>query len=213
MTIGFAGVFGGILVILGRNILQTQLSNAITNDASLRPTVAATIGIATQILGQVAAAVIFGALVLVVAAWFGGPARPAVAARRSIAPFLRERQVATYAIVLGIMVLIFIWNPIHATGTPAGIIVFTCLALFGAYVLIQETAKEFPDARAGHAMEAMRERIETMRERRHARHAHAPAAAGGATTADQLARLADLRDRDAITAEEYESAKSELLHH
>jgi hypothetical protein len=210
MTVGCAGVFAGVLIVLGRNILQTQLANAITDDASLRPTVAAVISINTAILGQVAAAVILGGLVLVAAAWAGGPARPAVATRRAIAPFLRERQVATYAIALGVMILIFIWDPIHATGTPAGIIVFTCLALFGTYILIQETGKEFPDAQPGHAGQALRERIASMRHRRSA--PDPPAAAGASSTADQLARLADLRDRDAITPEEYESAKSQLLH-
>ena len=211
MTVGCAGVFAGVLIVLGRNILQTQLASAITNDASLRPTVAAVISINTAILGQVAAAVILGGLVLVAAAWAGGPARPAVATRRAIAPFLRERQVATYAIALGVMVLIFIWDPIHATGTPAGIIVFTCLALFGTYVLIQETAKEFPDAQRGHATAALRERFASLRQRRNP--SEPTTAAGASTTADQLARLADLRDRDAITPEEYESAKSQLLHH
>jgi len=211
MTVGFAGVFGGILIVLGRNILQTQLANAITNDASLRPTVAATINIATQILGQVAAGVIFGGLILVGAALFGGPSRPAVTVRRAMAPFLRERQAASYAITLGIMALIFIWDPIHATGTPAGIIVFTCLALFGTFVLIQESAKEFPDVRPGHAAQALRERATAMRERRQAPHNNTSAPAG-ATTAEQLSRLADLRDRDAITPEEYESAKAQLLH-
>jgi hypothetical protein len=204
-------VFAGVLIVLGRNILQTQLANAITDDASLRPTVAAVISINTAILGQVAAAVILGGLVLVAAAWTGGPARPAVAGRRAIAPFVRERQVATYAIALGVMVLIFIWNPIHATGTPAGIIVFTCLALFGAYVLRQETMREFPDAQAGHATQALRERVGSLRHRGHA--SDPPGAAAASTTADQLARLADLRDRDAITSEEYESAKAQLLHH
>ncbi len=211
MTIGCAGVFGGVLVVLGRNILQMQLANALTSDASLRPTVAAVISINTQILGQVAAAVILGGLVLVAAAWAGGPARPAVAGRRAIAPFLRQRPGASYAITVGIMVLIFIWDPIHATGTPAGIIVFTCLALLGMYVLQRETAREFPDAQPGHAAQALRERAASLRERRHA--AHHSAVAGDPSTADQLARLADLRDRDAITPEEYESAKAQLLHH
>jgi hypothetical protein len=210
LTVGCAGVFAGVLIVLGRNILQTQLASAITNDASLRPTVAAVISINTAILGQVAAAVILGGLVLVAAAWAGGPARPARATRRAIAPFLRERQVATYAIALGLLILIFIWDPIHATGTPAGIIVFTCLGLFGTYVLIQETAKEFPDAQPGHAAAALRERAASFRHR--GQHSE-PAAAAGASTADQLARLAELRDRDAITSEEYESAKSQLLHH
>jgi hypothetical protein len=86
---------------------------------------------------------------LIAAAWFAGTARYAVAGRRPIAPFLRERPEWTYGIVAGIMILIFMWNPIPATGKPAGIIVFLALALLGTYVLRRETAEEFPaDAHA-----------------------------------------------------------------
>ena len=85
---------------------------------------------------------------LVAAAWFAGPARLAVRARRAIAPFLRERPEWTYGIVAGIMLLIFIWQPIPATGKPAGIIVFLALAFLGTYVLRRQTAEEFPMQRA-----------------------------------------------------------------
>jgi hypothetical protein len=119
--------------------------------------------------------------------------------------------VEAYAVTLAVMGLLFIWDPIHATGTPAGIIVFTALALLGTYVLREQTVREFPDARAGAAGQALRERAASVRRRR--TQPQASAAPTAATTADQLSRLADLRDREAITPEEYESAKSELLHH
>ncbi len=210
MAVGFAGVVAGLLVVLGRDILQTQLANALTSDASLRPTVIAVIAINTAILGQVAGAIIAGGLVLVAAAWVGGPARAAMGLRRSIAPFLRQHEVAPYAITVAIMALIFIWNPIHATGTPAGIIVFTVLAVFGTYVLRRETAREFPDAVAGDTAETLRARLGTIRPPR--RTPSAPASPPQTTTAEQLGTLAELRERDAITPEEYESAKSQLLH-
>ena len=217
MTVGFAGIVGGLLVILGREILQNQLASALTNDASLRPTVDAVILINTAILGQVAGAIIAGGLVLVAAAWIGGPAKAAVASRRSIAPFLRDHEIAPYAITVAIMALIFIWNPIHATGTPAGIIVFTVLALFGTFVLRRETAAEFPNAVPGETLDGLRARLSDMRRPRRADDApppeHATAPVPPATTAEQLGTLADLRDRDAITPEEYESAKAQLLHH
>jgi hypothetical protein len=47
------------------------------------------------------------------------------------------------------MVLLFAWNPLPATGKPAGIIVFTALALLGTAVLIRQTAREFPVAADG----------------------------------------------------------------
>lgn len=211
MTVGFAGVFGGVLVLFGRSLLISQIPGSLTNDASLKPTIAAVISIATEILSQVASACIIVGILLIAAGWFAGPARVARAAREAIAPFLRDHAGPTYAIVLGVMALIFIWSPIHATGTPAGIIVFTVLALLGTELLRRQTAVEFPDARPGAAAEAMRTRISAIRQRRQQPRAPSVAAAS-TTTAEQLNQLAELRAHDEITSEEYQAAKSQLLH-
>jgi hypothetical protein len=42
------------------------------------------------------------------------------------------------------MALIFIWDPIPATGKAAGILTFLALAFFGTYLLRKQTAEEFP---------------------------------------------------------------------
>ena len=207
MTIGFAGIFAGVLVILGRSILQGQVVTALTDDASLQVTIRHVYNIATAILKDVAGAVVFGGIILTAAAWFAGPARPAHATRRAIAPFLREQTVATYGIVLGIMVLLFIWDPISATGKPLGILVFTLLALWGTWILIQQTGQEFPEARSGATTHAIRTRVAEMRRPRVGN----PHSGADTSTADQLAKLADLRDRGAISPDEYQSAKSKLL--
>jgi hypothetical protein len=87
---------------------------------------------------------VFVGVPLIAAAWFAGPARLAVRMRRGIAPFLRDHPEATFGIVAGLLLLIFIWNPIPATSQLAGIIVFTVLAMFGTAVLREQTAREFP---------------------------------------------------------------------
>jgi Short C-terminal domain len=207
MTVGFAIVFAGVVGWAGRSVLQSQVTNGLVSDASLRPAVHAVLVIATGLLGQIIGAFILVGLVVVAAAWFAGPARVSVAARRSIAPFLREQPVGTFAIAAGLMVLIFIWDPIPATGTPVGIIVFLLLALFGTEMLRRQTAVEFPDARPGDATAAMRARMNAFRERRQRNKGSAP----NAPLADQLERLAALRARDEITAEEYNTAKATLL--
>jgi hypothetical protein len=209
MTIGFAGVLAGVLVILARSILQGQVVASLTNDASLQVTIRHVYNIATAILNDVASGVIFIGILLVAAAWFAGPARPSRSSRQAIAPFLREQTVATYGIVVGLLVLLFIWDPIPATSKPLGILVFTVLALLGTYILIQQTGVEFPEARSGAATHAIRGRVADMRERRR-QHGN-PHPAAGPTTADQLAQLADLRDRGAISPDEYQAAKSKLL--
>jgi putative oligomerization/nucleic acid binding protein len=212
MTVGFAAIFAGVVVFFGRNILETQITNSLTNDASLRVTIRATIAIATGLLVEVAGAVVFVGVILVIAAWFGGPARIARSAREAIAPFLRDNSIGTYAVTLGLLALLFIWDPIPATGTPAGIITFTVLALFGTAVLRVQTEREFPDARQGAATHAVRERLSGLGRGRQSADGPAPTASPPpASTADQLKQLAELRDSGDLTAEEYKAAKDNLL--
>jgi hypothetical protein len=211
MNIGLAAVLAGILVILGRSILQSQITGSLTNDASLKATIEAVISISTQILRDVAGAVILVGAVLIVAAWFAGPARPARAGREAIAPFLREHPLESYAITLGIMVLIFIWEPIPATGKPAGIIVFTVLALVGMFVLRRQTAEEFPDVEMGATTRRLRAWMSSLRGGRK-QPTPAPPLNGESSIPQQLQQLADLRDHGAISADEYQAAKAQLLH-
>ena len=208
MRIGAAGAVGGLLVIFGRSLLQSQVANSITTDASLRPTVSATIGIATAILGQVAAAIVLVGAVLIVAGWVAGPASAPRWARRGLAPMLRDHPLESYAITVAIMALIFIWEPIHATGTPAGIIVFTALALFGTFVLRRQTMTEFPDAEPGTTTAKLRSQLHGLRSRRQREKAPAVTAR---SVPEQLRQLAELRDAGEITGAEYQAAKDHLL--
>lgn len=149
MMVGLSGILAGAVVLLGRSVLGNQIGGALSNDASTQQTIRAAYVITSSILADVAGACILGGAVLIVAGWFAGPARPAYAARRWLAPFLRAHNTEAYAITLAAMVLLFAWNPIPATGKPAGILVFTALALLGTYVLIRQTAEEFPAAGDG----------------------------------------------------------------
>ncbi len=213
MTVGFAAVLAGVIVLLGRSILQSQIPGSLTNDASLKPTIDAVITISTQLLSEVAGAVIIIGVPLVIAAWFAGPARPAVASRRAISPWLREHAVESYALTLAVMVIIFIWDPIPATGKPIGIIVLTALALLGMYVLRAQTAREFPDTKSGETMARIRARTDAMRKQRQQRHGATSASASASASGmpDQLKQLADLRDHGELTPDEYQSAKTKLL--
>jgi Short C-terminal domain len=209
MTVGFAIIFAGLVAILGRKILDTQITSSLVKDASLRPAASATVQIGTQILREIAAAFVYVGLVVVVSAWVAGPARPARALRRAWAPSMRERPAAWYAGTLAVMTLIFIWDPIHATGTPVGIITFTVLALVGMFFLMRETVREFPDAHRGDTIR----RIRAWRDKRRRNNQGAQTAAATASSpfTDQLQHLADLRDNGDLTTDEYQHAKEQLL--
>ncbi len=144
MNVGFAAVIAGVFVFLLRTLVVNQVADSLVKTESVKPAAHAALSIATSILSDIAGAFVVIGIPLIVAAWFAGPSRYATRAREFIAPFLRDRPEWTYAIVAAIMLLVFIWNPIASTGKLAGIIVYSALAFFGAYLLRRQTAEEFP---------------------------------------------------------------------
>jgi hypothetical protein len=151
MSVGIAIVFAGLLVFAARTILVHAVTNSLVKVEANKPAGEAILSIVTEMLSEIAGAFVIVGVPLIAAAWFAGPAKIAVKARHFIAPFLREQPAWTFAIVGGIMLLIFIWGPIPATHKPAGIIVFLVLAFFGTEVLRRQTEREFPDAGVAHA--------------------------------------------------------------
>ena len=194
MTAGFSFVFAGIIGVAGRLILKSQITSSLVSEAALRPAARAAVTIATGILGQIAGAFIVLGLTAAAAAWFAGPAHVTVVARRAVAPFLRERTWGAFAFTAGVMVLIFIWQPIPSTGTPVGVAVYLVLALLGTGALWRQTAVEFPDAMPGDATAAIRARFHALRERRRRRKASAAApAVANESLPDRLEQLIALR--------------------
>jgi hypothetical protein len=151
MTVGIAIVAAGLVVFAARKIVESGVTNSLVKVEANKPAVSSVLSIATSMLGEIAGAFVFVGVPLIAAAWFAGPAPLAVRMRRAIAPFVRDHPEATFGIVAGLLLLIFIWGPIPAMHRPAGIIVFTVLAMFGTAVLRQQTAREFPDARVSTA--------------------------------------------------------------
>lgn len=144
MSLGFSGIIAGLVVILFRSIIVRAVANSLVADDSIKPAAKAVVSIATSLLTDVAAATLLIAAVIVVCAWFAGPSRFATPVRRRLAPFLHDEPVVVYLAVAALLLIVYIWQPIHATGTPIGMIVFAVLALLGTEALRRQTAREFP---------------------------------------------------------------------
>jgi Short C-terminal domain len=209
MSVGFAILIAGVLVLLARETLKSQVPASLVKTASIRPAASAVVSIGTSMLSEIAAEFVIVGAVVIGAAWLAGPARAALVTRRAVAPFLRDHPVPTYGIVVTVMALIFIWQPIRATGTLAGVIVFMLLALLATTALRRQAVTEFPDARAGDTIAAIRARVRQLRESRPSH--RTPRANAPASVSEELERLAALRDRGAITTDEYHAAKVKLL--
>jgi putative oligomerization/nucleic acid binding protein len=204
LWVGWGFVFAGLVVLLGLKIGQGQLVSAITSDASIEPAANDAYSVATSLLVQVASASIIIGVPVILAGWLAGPARWAIAIRRFLAPRFRERPALAYWITVTLLALVFIWGPIPATRNPLEMLLFTILALLGAYVLREQIEREFPDAQPISMRAALGDTMSRAR-------AAVTPSSSGPSKANELERLAALHDKGAITDDEYAAAKRELL--
>jgi Short C-terminal domain len=216
--IGWAFVIVGLLVLVARRVLGNYVINAIAQPENRSPAHHVWL-IATNIMGQIAWAVIFYGIVIVLAAMVAGATRPAIAIRRWAAPVLNVRPELTWGATVFVWLLLILWGGTHALRTWWGIVLIGGLIAAGVVALRQQTLKEFPEAGLEPHEGSMGARMAagvsgaahkvTGAVHRH-EHAAEPAAGGG-STADELAKLAELRDKGAISEAEFEQAKKIAL--
>jgi Short C-terminal domain len=205
----------GVIVVLARRIIGDAVVNSLVKLPSNKPAVHQAFSIGTSLLYDAAIALITYGAAIVIAAWILGPTRPARALRRVLAPSLREHPTYVYAAAgLGLL-LVVVWRPFASTGRPIPVIGIAVLAALGIRTLRQRTVREFPAARGGDTVRAIRT---WSSERRHsvlsaispARASVAGDGEGHARVAD-LERLADLYHRGDLTDEEFSAHKATLL--
>jgi Short C-terminal domain len=222
--VGIDLVIAGLVVIIARNVGGHQIVNSLVKDDSVKPATEATWLIGTRLLTDVGESVVIFGLAVMLAASLAGPKRPAVWIRRASAPWLRERRVASYGIVLVVLLLLVWWGPIPALRMPIPVLIMIALVGLGVEALRRQTMEEFPDAQLGHAFAGVRAQADRFNAWRHG-HRHSerppsPPVAGGsmprrftgeADRLSRLERLAALRDSGALSEEEFAAEKRALL--
>jgi hypothetical protein len=237
-TSGWCLVGIGLLAVLARRLLSSYVVNSLVKVPSNKPAVEHAFAIGTSLLYDAAIALITYGLIVVVAAWIAGNTRPAVALRRALAPSLREHVQYVYATAALLLLLVVLWGPFPSTREVFPVIGFAILIGLGIEALRRKTAREFPDTQLGDATHALRAWYIA---RRHATavavsslRSSVPAGAagsggggvdgggsggsgggggGGNAQIADLERLASLRDRGALTDEEFRAQKTALLQH
>jgi hypothetical protein len=142
MDVGFLFILAGVLVLLGRVLLIHGITNSLVKVEANKPATRDAVSIATTMLKEIADAAVVVGIPFLLAAWFAGPAKWAARGRRQIAPVMDEHPAWAFAVVAIVMALIFIWQPIPATGTLVGVIVFLVLAFLGTEVLRRQVIRE-----------------------------------------------------------------------
>jgi hypothetical protein len=149
IVVGACLIFAGIVVLIARSLIGKVVVESLATTESVRPAASAAWSIATSILVDVAGAVIFVGVPVVLAGMLGGSSQPARKLRRSMAPYLRDRPGIAFGIVGLLLIILFAWGPIDATRNWVGILVIIALSMFGTEMLRREAVTEFPYAQAG----------------------------------------------------------------
>lgn len=141
--IGVSLVVVGLLLLVGRRLGGDALVGAVT-EPSGRVAGDHIWEIGTELLRDLAWAIVAYGIAFVVAAWIAGPTRWARALRRWLAPTLRERPLVVYGVALLLFLLFLLWGPTGATQRFVGILVLAALVVTGIELLRRQTAREFP---------------------------------------------------------------------
>ncbi len=134
-----------LLVLLTRRLLGGAVVDSVASSQTVEPAIQSVWDIVSGTLRERALfALVIGAA-FVVAGLFAGPARWAVAARRALAPHLRDHPVAVYFVVAVLFLLwLTIMPGINNLGQVLVIVLLAALAVVGIELLRRQTAQEFP---------------------------------------------------------------------
>ena len=144
---GWALVVVGLLVVIIRKRLGNYIVDQLAS-SDYKGTVHSSYLVWTQILNEIGWATFAYGVVLVVCAILAGPTRPAVAARRALAPYLNRHPWYVASVLAGVYLLILFWGPTHALRQWWGALLFAVLGAAALLALRRETLAEFPETTA-----------------------------------------------------------------
>jgi hypothetical protein len=157
-TAGWCFVAVGVLLLLVRRVGGNEIVDSLVKVPSNEAAVHQVWTIATSLLFAIAVALIIYGVVFALAAWLGGPTRPALFLRKLAAPELRESPWVAYVVAGGLLLALVIWGPTPAFRQLSWILLFAALLALGVTVVRRQTAVEFPDVQRGDAMRELRGR-------------------------------------------------------
>src|SRR5262245_41039982 len=139
-------IVGLLVLVVDRITVGFVIGSLIKTDA-IRPAGSAAWGIGTELLRNLAYALIFYGVVGIIGAWLAGPTRWATWIRQRLAPYFENQPLVVYGVVAVLFLLLLAWGPTRATREWWGILLLGGLLFLGVGALHRETVREFPGAK------------------------------------------------------------------
>lgn len=211
--VGISFLVVGAVVLLFRGFAANAVVDSLSTTPATEGAVNSAFTISTSLLKETGQSIFAYGIVILLAAWFAGPAGWAVSARRFLTPYLRQPRFA-YGGLAVIIALLFWWDPVVSTHRLVPSLILIALLILGTEVLRRQVIREFPDAvttgSPGGVARGVADRIAEARARR----AGAGAAASADTAVDrvgQLERLGKLHESGLLSDDELAAEKRRIL--
>lgn len=156
---GIGLIAAGFAVIVARQIAGGIVVDQLVTDESVKPAAEAAWSIATSLMTSIATTVIVIGLLFALAGWLGSPTGSARAARKVIAPALRDYVPYVYTGLALIVCFYFLSSSIQSLRSFLTTLVIGGMAAFGIHELRRQTIEEFPDAKFSDTFGAPRDRV------------------------------------------------------
>lgn len=197
------GVFIVLALRVGGGVLVDELVRIESNRAagasawSIITADLRTSGISLAIIGAIGVA----------GTWLAGPARIPVAAREAIAPYIARSEIAFGSLALVFLAFIW-WAPIPGARSVLWLLVFGGLAFAGMALLRKQTMTEHPEAAMPDVAGGVSGWMASVGRNQSA---NSSQAAEEAQILERLERLQTLRERGALSEEEFQAQKTALM--
>jgi hypothetical protein len=145
-AVGVALLIVGVLLLIIRRFVGNAIVDSLVNTESSKPAVHAIWLIETDLLRDIALALVFYGLFALIAGIVAGPSRAAVGLRRSLAPTWRERPFLVWITATVVFLVFIAWGPSGGSRRLLGVLILAALLALGLEVWRRQTLAEFPES-------------------------------------------------------------------
>jgi len=142
---GFTLLTVGVILLIVRRFVGNAIVDSLVKVESSKPAVHAVWAIETDLLRDLALALVLYGVVALLAGFVAGPSRIAVALRRWLAPVWREHPVVVWLVAGFVFLLVIAFGPAAGSRRLLGVVVLAALVALGLEVWRRQTLREFPD--------------------------------------------------------------------
>lgn len=141
---GFTLLVVGVLLLIIRRFVGNAIVDSLVKVESSKPAVHAIWAIETDLLRDLALALVLYGVVALLAGFVAGPSRIAVWLRRWLAPTWRQRPYLVWLAAGFVFLLVIAFGPASGNRRLLGVVILAALVGFGLEVWRRQTLREFP---------------------------------------------------------------------